>query len=285
MTAKHLALIQKTAQKNGGKLSVLIRTKGKTKLSYNLNQCYEAASVAKLGIVVYVLAMINNGAMSEDHELTLLKKHKRGGTGILRYFRSGFKLSIGEALRLMLIESDNTATNVLLESVGPQARINDWLKEELGVATTGLTEREDRLFESDLMLPSDMMTVLESLEDQKLVWDSLSRSHFTEGLRSFSDQSSGSDAVTLCEAKIWGLVATRNYQRNILKRVLDSEPSQIAALKDGLLPDFEGHSYRHEVGKFYGPDEPLVVVCTRDTPVTCLTEIGQTIYDWCQKGG
>ena len=53
--------------------------------------------------------------ISLDDPLTLLDIDKEPGTGILQFMHDGMMPSVGDAAKLMIILSDNTATNLILD--------------------------------------------------------------------------------------------------------------------------------------------------------------------------
>ena len=81
------------------------------------DETFPTASLIKVPILVALFGLIEEGEMSLDDPLTVLKTDQVGGTGVLRLFRPGTLITVGDAARLMIAVSDNTATNLLLDRV------------------------------------------------------------------------------------------------------------------------------------------------------------------------
>ena len=79
---------------------------------------FPGASTLKLAVLVRLLQLADNGAIRLDAHLRLLDWHKCGGAGVLQYLAPGTSLRIDDLATLMVILSDNTATNLLLDLTG-----------------------------------------------------------------------------------------------------------------------------------------------------------------------
>lgn len=86
-----------------------------TTLAYAENARYESASLVKLMVLVELYREIQMGAHRLDEELVLLEKQRVGGSGSLKNAPEGIKYSLGTLAELMIIESDNTATQMLTD--------------------------------------------------------------------------------------------------------------------------------------------------------------------------
>ena len=106
---------------------VLYPQKTSTPFIYN-NQKWRSASMIKVFILVTAMEMVKDGNLSLDQNLTLHSYDKVGGAGILGGYASGTQLSLRTVLKLMITESDNTATNMIIDLIGMQT-INDYIKE------------------------------------------------------------------------------------------------------------------------------------------------------------
>ena len=95
---------------------------------YN-SQKWRAASMIKVFILATTMEIVKDGNLSLDQPLTLNYYDKVGGAGILGGYPDGSTLSLREVLRLMIIHSDNTATNMIINLVGMDT-INDYIREK-----------------------------------------------------------------------------------------------------------------------------------------------------------
>lgn len=79
------------------------------------------ASTIKIAVMVEAFARVAEGKVKWTDELLLTKEKKVGGSGILREFSDGMKLNLRDAVNLMMLVSDNTATNLVLDVVTTDA--------------------------------------------------------------------------------------------------------------------------------------------------------------------
>ncbi len=79
---------------------------------------FPSASLIKVPVMAGVFARIRDGDLALSGRLTLRRRHRVGGSGSLKWRPDGTKLTVRELLQLMISESDNTATAVLLEAAG-----------------------------------------------------------------------------------------------------------------------------------------------------------------------
>ncbi len=77
------------------------------------------ASSAKLPIAIAVLQEVEAGRLREDQELAVQDGDKVDGSGGVVWQDNGTRHDVQGLLRRMLMESDNTAANMLLRSAGP----------------------------------------------------------------------------------------------------------------------------------------------------------------------
>jgi len=76
------------------------------------------ASTIKLPIMVEVAYEVAAGKLAWDMPLHLRAADKVQGSGILQDLSDGLPLTLGDAVLLMIVESDNTATNLVIDQVG-----------------------------------------------------------------------------------------------------------------------------------------------------------------------
>jgi beta-lactamase class A len=101
------------------------------------------ASTIKLLVYVEAFHQIQDLKKSLSDEITLQKEDQVPGSGVLQYLRTPHQLTLEDALSLMMIESDNTATNLVIDQLGltnkKQARRNAGSQEHLPLQE-GLSE-------------------------------------------------------------------------------------------------------------------------------------------------
>ncbi len=77
-----------------------------------------AASVIKLPIMVEAFRQREAGVLDWQREVTIRKEDKLPSCGALTYLHDGIKVTVGDLVTLMIILSDNTATNLLIDLLG-----------------------------------------------------------------------------------------------------------------------------------------------------------------------
>lgn len=82
-----------------------------------------AASVIKLPIMVTAMQDIAAGRLDPDAVLTIRPEMKQPSCGALSYMHDGLSVTVMDLITLMIILSDNTATNLLIDRLTP-ARVN-----------------------------------------------------------------------------------------------------------------------------------------------------------------
>ncbi|MEK4487800.1 serine hydrolase [Psychrobacillus sp. FSL H8-0484] len=88
------------------------------KWELNGDELFYAASVIKLPIMVAVFSAVEHGELALTDPIILKQDGFVGGSGVLQHLTPGTSLSIQDIIMLMIIQSDNTATNILIDLVG-----------------------------------------------------------------------------------------------------------------------------------------------------------------------
>lgn len=104
---------------------------------------FPMASVVKLPVAIAVLAGADHGVFDLDSLVVLERRDLRSGAGPLAalYPEGGVRVSISALLDAMLIESDNTACDRLLELVGGPTAVNERMR-RIGVPRLSVNRTE-----------------------------------------------------------------------------------------------------------------------------------------------
>ncbi len=108
------------------------------------------ASVVKIPVLVEAFRQMQAGAFTLDDRWPLEHEVKALGSGILTQFDDGLNPTVRDLITLMIIISDNTATDILMQRLGIQA-IDDTLH-RLGLTRTHVAHTLGEIFQD--MLPS-----------------------------------------------------------------------------------------------------------------------------------
>lgn len=97
-------------------------------ISYNEKEPMLAASLIKLTVLGEVFREIENGEISEQEVFTTRDEEKVPSCGALNYMDEGLNVTLKDLYTLMIILSDNYATNILIDRCKIE-NINDFIKE------------------------------------------------------------------------------------------------------------------------------------------------------------
>ncbi len=90
--------------------------------SYNALEPYPQASAIKIPILVELHRAFQSGSLSPGERVTIESSDQVGGTGVLGLFSDGAsQVSLSDLGVLMIVLSDNTATNLLIDRIGMDA--------------------------------------------------------------------------------------------------------------------------------------------------------------------
>jgi beta-lactamase class A len=78
----------------------------------------QTASVIKLPLFLQAFEQVKAGKLHLDDKVELTKANQVAGSGVLPFLDPGLKLTLKDTLTLMILLSDNTATNMSIDAVG-----------------------------------------------------------------------------------------------------------------------------------------------------------------------
>ena len=114
------------AQKYSGTYSVVCQAAdGSWKGSFDGSDRHVAASMVKLAIMGTLFDQESKGAVNLSDSVTLQASDIVGGTGVIGSQGAGSTWTYHELLEHMIQDSDNTATNVLIDKLG-MSTVNTW---------------------------------------------------------------------------------------------------------------------------------------------------------------
>jgi len=113
----------------------------------------DTMSVIKIPLMVEAFRQIEAGRFSLDDKVTLKESDQRPGTGIIRSLDPGAILTIKDLLTLMIIVSDNTATDLMYAKVGGVEPVNQ-LAQFYGLKNTRAIFTADAWFKAIAAAPS-----------------------------------------------------------------------------------------------------------------------------------
>ncbi|GGO41232.1 serine hydrolase [Deinococcus humi] len=99
---------------------------GQELFALNPERVFPAASTIKVPLLILALEWVQTGRLRLEDRVTLAASDRVPGAGVLHELGPGLALSWLDVLTLMIIVSDNTATNLVIEVLGVEA-VNAWL--------------------------------------------------------------------------------------------------------------------------------------------------------------
>lgn len=178
-TADWKTRIQGYADEFGGRVGLAAKsiTTGET-IAVNVDTLFPTASVIKLPVLVELFHQFQEGKLQPEKPVPLSAETSVPGDGVLRFFQEGQSLQLIDIATLMVILSDNTATNYVIDQLGNThdeklEAVNRRMR-ELGLKNTKLLNKlyslktkkntdEARRFGIGVSSPADMVLLLEKL--------------------------------------------------------------------------------------------------------------------------
>ena len=113
------AQLDALATRHRGKVALYARNlKTGDVVQIDPDQVVQTASVIKLAIFVETFHQIKDGKKRLGDRVTFKPDDRVMGSGVLQHLHAPLELTLEDAVVLMMIESDNTATNLVIDQVG-----------------------------------------------------------------------------------------------------------------------------------------------------------------------
>lgn len=217
-----------------------------------------AASLIKVPILIELHARFESGGLDPDARRVLTDASRAGGAGVLFELHAGLELTLRDLGILMTVISDNTASNMLIETLGldPLRR----RLESIGMRSSTFGRR---FMEDPAVVGADNRTTACDMAT------CLARLHWGELL---------GPAAT---AEVGGVLERQQYREKI--PLLLPEGIRVAH-KTGELD-----GVRHDAALVLHPHHPYVVTCLtwdcRDVLAAdrAISEFSRGLYDWMDR--
>jgi beta-lactamase class A len=154
--------------------------------SFNGDERVRTASTIKVAVMIEAFARVAEGRAKWTDELMLTKAARYGGSGVLPELADGLRLTLRDCVNLMMMVSDNTATNMVLDYLttdAVNARMNT-----LGFKSTRIMRRvggggesregkepDNKRFGLGATTPHEMVQILERLDRGEIVSQTASK--------------------------------------------------------------------------------------------------------------
>jgi beta-lactamase class A len=134
----------------------------------NADKVFPTASIIKLPVMYQVFRRAEKGLIDLNDRMSLTSYYVSGGSGSLQYSPIGTSLSVRRLANRMIQESDNSATNMLLSSVGGMNELNREMK-RWGLKNTSFSEWLPDLNGTNVSTPKEMGTLLYNISNSDLL--------------------------------------------------------------------------------------------------------------------
>ena len=234
--------IQTMAAQHHGKVALFATNlKSGDTVAIDADTPVATASVIKLPILLEAMLEVKAGKHKLADKITLQKDDVVQASGVLQFFDTPLIITFKDALTFMIIESDNTATNLVIDTVGiknvnermQQIALKDtYLYKKVFKPATGPMPADQKKFGLGKTTAREMARVMESIVRCEL-----------------KDQ-------TLCDSMLYML---RNQQyRNLVPHYIEtsdtSEGLSLIANKTGSLD-----AVRNDVAVVYSKNGPVII--------------------------
>src|SRR6516225_8047831 len=92
-------------------------------IAINADAVMDTMSAIKIPLLVDVYRQVDSGKIDPAERIVMKTADKRFGTGVLRTLEPGLNLSFRDALMLMIIQSDNTGTDMAFARAGGPSHV------------------------------------------------------------------------------------------------------------------------------------------------------------------
>lgn len=205
--------ITKLAAQCEGRVGLVIETEFE-RMEINCEDIFSAASLIKIPILIEGFRQYDKGLLDIQKYIPI-ETESVGGAGVLQALSEGLEMRIIDLMTLMIIVSDNIATNLLIEQLG-WSEINQCMK-DLGLKGTVLKRKmmDFTALENGIdncTTANDMIMCLKAINEQKY--------------------------LSMKSSKKALMIMRKQQFRDKLSRDLDLENVQVAG-KTGELPGIE----------------------------------------------
>ncbi|MGE5561155.1 MAG: serine hydrolase [Chloroflexota bacterium] len=237
--------------------------------SFNGDETFYAASVIKLPVMCEVFRQVEYEGLDLAQKIVINRDDQVGGSGIINNLTPGTEMSLYDIMTLMIIQSDNSATNICIDVVGKPNTTR--LMEKLGLHNIKLfnklmivpVEREG----VNYMSPNDTTELLALIARGKCV------------------------SLRACEEMV--KILKQQQFNDQLSKYIDLEVDRhVGSLPDVVFAHKTGwvNGTRNDAGIFYLPGQEYVLsvfskgIKDDDAAVDVMGRVGKLIYDAVRNG-
>jgi beta-lactamase class A len=269
-------------------------------VSVNGDMLFPLASTYKVPMAAYALHLAEEGELSLDQLIEVEPSDLVVSSSITRLFpHPGIQLSLLNLMEATLISSDNTATDVLLRTIGGGEAVTRWLRDR-GIADLRVDRSTADLIREYMTMPPppEGVSMASQYEDADFDgFDDADWERLYDGLLADPRDQGTPDAMAALLKGLWEDAYLEARHGEVLREIMARCFTGAARLTDGLprqqLP------VAHKTGTLGGtvndagvmtlPDgsQVVIVVFTRgrstldvENGERAIAEVGRTVYDY-----
>ena len=224
-------------------------------IAIDADEPVQTASVIKLAILYNAMVDVREGKASWDEKLTLKPGEAVGGSGLFHFLDTPVTVTLKDVLTMMVIMSDNTATNMAIDRFGVDAvnaRVeslglkNTHLYKKVMKPATGPMPADQPKFGLGKTTPREMAEIIEQIGECHL-------RRATPGATGLGDWAPMDDKdKAVCDVALTML--KDQFYRETIPRYLPNGGDQTVASKTGSL-----NAVRNDVALVAGKSGPMVI--------------------------
>ncbi|KAB2329933.1 serine hydrolase [Cytobacillus depressus] len=162
------AKVEEVAAKCQGRVGLVVET-SEGRLEIRHHEKFSSASLIKIPILIEGLRQYDHGLLHLQEYVPASPSSRVGGAGVIQTLSDDLQLKVVDLMALMIIVSDNTATNLLIDRLGKD-KINQCIQ-ALYLQSTELNRKmmdfvAIRNGRNNYTSPEDMITCLKVIDNQ-----------------------------------------------------------------------------------------------------------------------
>ena len=257
-----VSMIQEVTAQIGGVVGIAAKhLETGERICHNADTVFFTASTLKVPLLVELYRQVDTGIIDVNERVDLTDALRVPGSGVLKELAAGLQPTIHDLATLMIIISDNTATDILYNRVGGD-NINNTMRQ------LGLTDTHIPMTCRELLYSITGLDVENPAHTYQLASDRLKKQEFVLEGDGFSedrsDVSSPSDMCCLLELIYNGDILSSQSRAAVLDILKRQQLSTVIphALPAGTVVAHKTgsyHSVRCDVGIVFAPTGPYTV--------------------------
>lgn len=136
---------------------------GKSYVDINANEPFPAASIIKVPVLIEMFRNIENQKFSLYDTMILEDYYRASGSGKLQYSQSGVSHTLHHLAKIMIENSDNSSTNMIMSKIGGMPEVNNAIH-SWGLKTTTVNNLLPDLDGTNLTTAREMAKMFYNLD-------------------------------------------------------------------------------------------------------------------------